>query len=42
VYFYPARDKRNPEVISARDSKGLRKFIASKATDFTSEGKTEL
>ena len=42
VYFYPARDKRNPEVIAARDSKGLRKFIASKATDFTSEGKTEL
>ena len=43
VYFYPAGDKRNPEMISARDPKGLRRFIAGKATDFSNDNsKSEL
>ena len=43
VYWYPANDKRNPEVVDARDEKGLRRFIANHATNFeeTSE-KSEL
>ena len=42
VYFYPAGDKRNPEVVDVRDEKGLRRFIASRATNFDNTGKTEL
>jgi len=42
VYWYPAGDKRNPEVVDVRDEKGLRRFISSRATNFDSEGKTEL
>ena len=42
VYFYPAGDKRNPEVVDVRDEKGLRRFIASRATNFDNTGKTVL
>ena len=41
VYWYPAGDKRNPEVVDVRDEKGLRRFISSRATNFDGV-KTEL